>query len=218
MRILRQTFLGIKSGGWSAWLPVPIVMFVEPMLAFRILDLCKEQGGGLENVNILLQQLLPILSIWWIFILLQDAVDGNGKEILSFYDPGRSRLLLLCVVAFTSFCILTMFSILLLGFYIRGLAWTFAELMMQSLCFSGIYLLLCALFHRTGVCLVVMMLYYIVTCFMNTSLLPFVRHLNIFDFMQAEDIQHFLSRTIYIGLVGLFAWIFSALLWKKEKM
>ena len=38
MRILRQTFLGIKSGGWSAWLPVPIVMFVEPMLAFRILD------------------------------------------------------------------------------------------------------------------------------------------------------------------------------------
>lgn len=128
---------------WKAMKPIKYVPFVTNYILLPItLYLLSKQVGN-DRVDLYFSQLtylfVPIMSVWWILLILHEHIEGNGAEVLWIYEKGK----LFDVLVFWGIYIISLIPGILYSFTLWLFDFSFyLQIISQSFFYAGaIYML-----------------------------------------------------------------------------
>ena len=194
--------LSLKAGGKTYFLPPVIVLVLVPVLCRRFIIYYGGSPEGYIGASNMMQQLIPLLAVWWIMILTQEIIDGPGREVYLFCDPGCRKTLRQCAVIFLWYLVHIAVAMLLVCTVMPSVGWIFLELALQSLFFVGFYLLIGALLRKTGAALLLLMLYYVVMAYMDQTTKPWLKAINVYNLGEIANAHILRTHSVWVGAVG----------------
>ena len=85
-KYLRISFVGIKAQHIFAIAPVAVAYVLTPLINLLFL---KKYGVGYDlyiSIICFTQLFLPFFSMWWVFFMLREYIEGAGSELLYVCD------------------------------------------------------------------------------------------------------------------------------------
>lgn len=152
---LEHFFLQLKGVGKLYFVPVFVLYIFLPLLI-----LGDYGASGDEIDSIFVTQcifFIPILSVWWIFLVMKEYVEGEGKEVL--YLNGHSKLIeVVMLYVYYVIHLMPFFAVAL--FIIPDVAiGLFFQMMLASFLYCGLGYLLLYLVKNIAIAFLPLMCY-----------------------------------------------------------
>ncbi len=138
-RILIQ-WRGMK---WLRYIPFLVNYFILPGTLYAFSKFVDNYE--LENYFVQLSFLfIPIMSIWWIVLILHEYTEGKGSEVLWIYEKGK----LTDVLIFLAMYILSLIPFMLCAMNVLMVDIAlFGQMFAQSFFYAGTIYMLAFMFH-----------------------------------------------------------------------
>jgi hypothetical protein len=162
-----------RSAGFVYYLPTVVSLVLVPLLSLQFRWTEKDSDLVLRQICDMMQILLPICSIWWVYLMKREKLEGDGRELFRAYEPGWWGDLaesLLCLIWYWLHVALV---ILLHSIWFPAMNWAFLQILAESSFFTGLYLLLANTIRNTGISLMFLLLYYVIVAFLPVGSLHF---------------------------------------------
>ncbi len=206
--------LVLKGAGKLYLLPVVVICILVPLMDARYFLLFEGADGSLPVVCGVMQRLMPLCAIWWVFLVQREYLEGEGKEILFMYSPRLQRLRWQILLSWLWFLLHLGVVLAVHSIWFDTMLWVFLQLVAESLVFVGLYILFTALLSNSGISLLLTAVYYFgISGFSDDT---FLVHLNIFYFDSPASADLILHRYLWVALAGVIL-LFGGLEMLKRK-
>jgi hypothetical protein len=186
-----------------------VLLPVSSYLSIRALGV-EESFLNIMNVA---QTFIPIFSTWWIFCMLKEYIEGDGKELLYIYKKlGKSRLANILLL-FTWYCL--HIAVLFAGYSVLYgiVVLEYLRIVMQSFLLSGVFYMLTYFLKRTSVSYMFVIIYYLFSLFLGKD--ESFQYIGVFTMSSVMSIDLLLGKYIFIVCAGILFFTLGGLLDKN---
>lgn len=153
-----------------------IPLFIDAVLLPLVIWFILNRFGvsdGIYTITNLFQTLIPICAVWWIYLVIKESLEGNGREVLYAYEPGRAGIPLRCLITILWYLLHIALLFLLLAWWFWslgvqiGMAQEWLRIGAQSIFFAAFFYFICILSRSSGVSMMLTLIYYFMTAFFS---------------------------------------------------
>ncbi|MCD8142469.1 MAG: hypothetical protein LUD83_04225 [Clostridiales bacterium] len=187
-----------------------IPLFMDGVLLPLIIWFFLNRFGAADSsytITNLFQTLIPICAVWWVYLVIKESLEGNGREVLYAYEPGRTGIPLRCLIAMLWYLLHTALLFLLLagrfwslGVQI-GMAQEWLRIGAQSIFFAAFFYFLCILTRSSGASMMLTLIYYFMTAFFSQDNLFSV--LSVFSMGALASASDACTLTLFTVIIGV---------------
>ena len=192
---IERFFLQIKEMKFMFFIPMIVYYVFFPLCVFAYM---QNPIGNVDTITVLSDisySLVPIISVWWVFLFLREIVEGEGREVL-ILGGGVSQIMGI-FYGLHSICMIPVFFVLddsdgsVMSLYL--------QMLVVSFFMYGLVYFLCVVLENIVIPILLTMIYsiYATTTSEELSLLQFEKMNNV-DWM---------SGAIPFLLLGIILWI-----------
>lgn len=192
------------------FLPLIMMGVVLPLLSVFFY---RHDAGDYEefisNITLQMHVWIPMFSAWWVILLFNDFFEGEGNELLYIYFRPRQLFAehIFFVILYVA-SIVVIFSLFRIFFDLE--IFVLFQLMAESLVISSATYFLCFAFQKTGVGLLMAMVYCIyLNLFDNLKLLKFLSVFPESSVADAENMELIKISVIFSLLFLCFGFLLS---------
>lgn len=199
---IRLLFLSFKNLKFYYFIPLLILYLLIP-----IDNILNVKTYGLDAAESLImitaQRLIPIISVWWIFCVLKEYIEGDGIELLYVYDNMKKiktkmiDVLLIFVWYALHVCILFM----IYSFFFPNILCGYVIVMIESFVLTGAFYFLIYTFKSTSISLMFILVYYFMSAFFSKNTV--FELINIFSVDQPLTLYLLVNKYIFVFAIGI---------------
>lgn len=168
----RLTLCTFRNGRVLYGIPLFIDAVLLPLVIRFFLNRFGAADGSYTITN-LFQTLIPICAVWWIYLVIKESLEGNGREVLYAYAPDRTGIPLRCGITILWYLLHIALLFLLLAWWFWslgmqiGMAQEWLRVGTQSIFFAAFFYFLCILSRSSGASMMLTLIYYFMTAFFS---------------------------------------------------
>ena len=158
-KYLRISFAGIKAQHIFAFVPVVVAYVLIPLLNLLFL---KKYGVGDDlyiSIICFTQLLLPFFSVWWVFFMMREYVEGAGSELLYVCDKNGQIITVVMTWLIYIIMLVPLYTVYFICF--RMMALEFVRIICESLLMLGLLYICINLLNSTSLSVIPVFLYII---------------------------------------------------------
>lgn len=146
-----------------------IPLFIDAVLLPLIIWFILNRFGvsdGIYTITNLFQTLIPICAVWWIYLVIKESLEGNGREVLYAYEPDRAGISVRCLITILWYIlhVALLFSLLAWWFWSLGVqietVQEWLRISAQSIFYAALFYFICILSCSSGVSMMLTLIYY----------------------------------------------------------
>lgn len=162
---LRLLYLSMKRKKIPYLIPIFIIFVLVPFMIYS-----NVQVYGIETVEPQesIQMLIPIFSLWWIFLSFKEYIDGEGLEILYVYLPKRKSKLQDILLLFSWYALHVVLLHVALSLWFPFMLISCLQCLIQCCFFVMIYYALIFLLKTTTISYMILLVYYFMCMFFSS--------------------------------------------------
>jgi hypothetical protein len=197
MKLIFQSFGRLYA------LPCVVLFVIVPLISIRYKIILLNSQQCLCVITETMQTLLPICSVWWVYLMKREKLEGDGRELFRAYQPGWTEELVESLLCLVWFWIHIAVLLMVHAIWFSSMQWVFLQLLAESLLFTGLYLLVVNATGNTSISLMFLLIYYFLIAFLSVDT-PIAK-LSIFTLGEVASRWLLLHRYVWIaGLGGVF--------------
>lgn len=216
MRTIRMLHLVYRSFGKAYYAPVCISLLLVPALTLRYCSAYEEINAAWALVHTTMQLLLPICSIWWVYFISREYLEGDGRELLVVYQSKYSARLCETMLTWIWYSLHLTVCILIHTIWFQNMGPALLQLLAQSLFFAGIYVFLAGATGNASFSFLGVVAYYFTTAFLSQGTI--LEKLAILDFSVDITYSLLLERYIIISAIGLLTFLIGIWLGYRRRL
>lgn len=208
IRLLRLSFKSIK---YYYFIPIVILFILIP-----ISNYFNIQSLGVEICYDLVmntaQNLIPITSTWWVFLILKEYIEGEGNELLYVYKSmGKTKIIdILLIVVWFYLHVGILF--LAYSFFYQNMLIEYLRILIQSFVLVGALYFLVYTIKSTSLSYMFILIYYIMSMFFSKDTI--FELINIYSTNEVMTINLLFTNYSYILLIGIAFFILG--MWRNR--
>lgn len=102
LKILERCYLQMKNMKWKFFVPLVVLYIIIPLMvySFTFSPLApRDPNTTLVDICYLL---VPVFSVWWLYLSLKEYLEGEGNELLVMYNGiGQMSAVFFCITVIT---------------------------------------------------------------------------------------------------------------------
>lgn len=191
----------LKSYAKLYFIPYIIVLLIVPFLDARYYVLAEGMEGSIHLVNSVFQRFIPFAAVWWIFLIMKEYIEGDGRELLYVYSVKTRRIKREIMMVFLWYLCHAAVVMAVHAFWFPYMHLMFLQIAAQSLVFAGLFVLLAVLSRNTGISLLLCAIYYFaISTFDDTTIFRFIDINHLGECITAADLR---EKYVWVALAGI---------------